>query len=111
MFGNDRHRAADVAIAELAFGTGQSFNTFQSILWARAVQAIAAAGKSYKPPSYHALRTELLDAVTQRCKEAEEPCRKELGVTGGTLAQDGWTDVTEYVMLRCVRSGACAPAL
>lgn len=99
MFSSDSKKAADLAIASLAYGAGLPFALFKSVHWHRAVKAITAAGKAYAPPGYDRLRTSLLDDVQSQLKVVEEPVRAEYDNTGVTVCSDGWTDVMGCALL------------
>ena len=53
---------------------------------------IARMGEGYTGPSYHALRTTLLEDIKKECKLAIENLRSHWNVTGCTIMADGWTD-------------------
>ncbi|CAN1238049.1 hypothetical protein LINGRAPRIM_LOCUS2027 [Linum grandiflorum] len=53
---------------------------------------IARMGEGYTGPSYHALKTSLLEDIKKECKLAIENLRSHWKLTGCTIMADGWTD-------------------
>ena len=69
------------------------------------IRAIANFGPGYKPPSYHALRTDLLQKAKAEVDSDLAVWRKDgLDVTGFVLSSDGWEDVTGKPLINIVLS-------
>ena len=58
-----RHKKASRSMAMWFYANGIPFNAARSSYFKRMVAAVAAAGEGFRPPSYDALRTTLLDEV------------------------------------------------
>ena len=69
------------------------------------VRAICNFGPGYKPPSYNALRTELLQKAEVKV-DAKLAVWRQDGeeVTGFVLSSDGWEDVTGKPLINIVFS-------
>ena len=56
----EKVRQADMAIARWMYDSCIAFNPVNSVYYQRMIDVVAAAGPSYKGPSYHAIRVPFL---------------------------------------------------
>lgn len=69
------------------------------------IRAIANFGPGYKPPGYHALRTNLLERAKAKVDSGLEIwCKIGKESTGFVLSSDGWEDVTGKPLINIVLS-------
>eukprot|EP00898_Chlorokybus_atmophyticus_P000492 jgi/Chlat1/1443/Chrsp12S08679 len=85
------------------YARGISFNLAKSVHFKNAVRAIAKFGPSYTPPTYNALRTNLLDKVKHDVDDKLGDFRAAITSSGCTITSDGWTDVNSRPLLNVLQ--------
>ncbi|KAJ6850545.1 uncharacterized protein M6B38_263400 [Iris pallida] len=90
---------ADVAVAKFMFDAGIPFSAVNSCYFQRMADAIAAVGPGYKMPTYHSLRSKLLNNCANEVGEVCKEIRKSWEVTGCTVMVDRWMDKNGQVVI------------
>ncbi|CAN0925477.1 hypothetical protein LINGRAHAP2_LOCUS34784 [Linum grandiflorum] len=90
--GKDAALRADRAVARWFYEQCFQLSAIDSPLFPSVVENIVRAGYGYKGPSYHALRTNLLQDIKQECKLVIDTLRSGWNKFGCTIMTDGWTD-------------------
>ncbi|XP_031260567.1 uncharacterized protein LOC116118736 isoform X2 [Pistacia vera] len=85
---------ADMAVARFMYDAGLPFSASNSYFFQQMADAIAAVGPGYKMPSYHSLRSKLLNRIVQDAGAYCEELRKTWEVTGCSVLVDRWMDKT-----------------
>jgi hypothetical protein len=72
-----------------------AFNVVRHPSFTAAVQATSLARFDYEPPSYHAMRTTLLEPTKKHIEaEVKKATKQSIEVYGTTICTDGWDNVT-----------------
>ncbi|CAN0920071.1 hypothetical protein LINGRAHAP2_LOCUS31817 [Linum grandiflorum] len=90
--GKDAALRANRAMASWFYEQCFPLSAIDSPLFPSVVENIVRAGYGYKGPSYHALRTNLLQDIKQECKLVIDNLRSHWKQFGCTIMADGWTD-------------------
>ncbi|URE36536.1 transposon protein [Musa troglodytarum] len=83
---------ADNKIALFFFHNSIPFSASKSIYYQAMVDAIADCGAGYKPPTYEALRSTLLEKVKEEINENYRKLKDEWKDTGCSILSDCWSD-------------------
>jgi hypothetical protein len=83
-----------------------AFNVVRHPSFTVAVRATSLARFDYEPPSYHAMRTTLIEPTKKHVEaEVKKATKQSIEVYGATICTDGWDNVTRQplmnVMLSC----------
>ncbi|CAN1293755.1 hypothetical protein LINPERPRIM_LOCUS22167 [Linum perenne] len=90
--GKDAALRTDRAIARFWYEHCLPFNVVASPSFPVLINMIASMGAGYTGPSYHAIRTTLLDDIYEECKLTVDSMRIHWKNFGCTIMADGWTD-------------------
>ncbi|CAN1318883.1 hypothetical protein LINPERPRIM_LOCUS30992 [Linum perenne] len=90
--GKDAALRTDRAIARFWYEHCLPFNVVASPSFPVLINMIASMGAGYTGPSYHAIRTTLLDDIYAECKLTVDSMRIHWKNFGCTIMADGWTD-------------------
>lgn len=85
------HRA-DLAMARWLYDCCISINAMNSTYYQPMIDAIASVGLDYKGPTYHAVRTKLLQDMKKEVQLLVDECRNFWTKTGCTIMAKGWQD-------------------
>ncbi len=85
---------ADAAIAACFYASGLSFCLAQSVLFRTMMEAVAEAGRGYRPPSATKIATTLLASAKRKVEEDLSNFHENYEKFGFTLASDGWTNTS-----------------
>ncbi|KAL5800550.1 hypothetical protein ACOSQ3_033630 [Xanthoceras sorbifolium] len=85
---------ADMAVARFMYDAGLPFSAANSCFFQQMADAVAAVGPGYKMPSYHSLRSKLLNRVAQDAGAYCEELKNTWEVTGCSILVDRWMDRT-----------------
>ena len=98
----DKHKKVEVdeAVARMCYSTGVSFNIVNNKHFREMCLKIGQFGASYQVPSDFPIRTTLLDKEYARINHrVTEFHSQHLGLTGGTIVSDGWSDAQRRPLL------------
>ncbi|KAJ4720490.1 HAT transposon superfamily [Melia azedarach] len=90
---------ADMAVARFMYDAGLPFTAANSHFFQQMADAIATVGPGYKMPSYHSLRSKLLNRVVQDAGAYCEELKKTWEVTGCSVLVDRWMDRTARTVI------------
>lgn len=90
---------ADMAVARFMYDAGLQFTAANSYFFQQMADAIAAVGPGYRMPSYHSLRSKLLNRVVQDAGAYCDELKKTWEVTGCSVLVDRWTDRTARTVI------------
>lgn len=88
-----------MAVARFMYDAGLPFTASNSFFFQQMADAIAVAGPGYKMPSYHSLRSKLLNRIVQDAVAYCEELRKTWEVIGCSVLVDRWIDKTGHTAL------------
>jgi hypothetical protein len=96
--------AADIAIAEFAFATGQPLRLVDDFFAREAFKKVAAAGPSRKQLTRKRLKEQLLPEVRKRvAREQQEAINLNKEKYGLSIVSDGWTDANKKPLLNILK--------
>ena len=102
-FEETQRRECDKAWATCFYENSISFNVARSASFKDAVLKTSNMKRSYTPPSYHHLRTNLLaQARTDLETSLNDRIFSSVRKYGGTLALDGWTSVSSRPLINAM---------
>ena len=90
---------AKMAIARWFYDACIPFNAINSPYFLSALDAITAIGPSFKGPSYHELRVNLLGDCKRECQLLVEGYRSNWAKSGCTIMADGWSDQRQRTLI------------
>jgi hypothetical protein len=101
-----KRKELDEKWANFFYQANVAFNVVRHPSFTAAVQATSLARFDYEPPSYHAMRTTLLEPTKKHVEaEVKKATKQSIEVYGATICTDGWDNVTcrplMNVMLSC----------
>lgn len=86
---------ADFVVATWMYDACIPFNAINSYYFQLVLDAVAAIGPRYKPPTYIDIRTHLLRASVKEVQLFVESFRSFWADTGCTIMADGWKDTSK----------------
>ena len=102
----NKRKELDEKWASFFYDTNVPFNVGRHPTFVEAVNATASAGFNYKPPSYNALRTTLIESKKMEVEaEVKKATSFSIETYGISLCSDGWDNVVHHplmnIMLSC----------
>ncbi|XP_030929422.1 uncharacterized protein LOC115955440 [Quercus lobata] len=98
----EKVRQADMAIARFLYDNCIPFNVVNSVYYQRMIDVVAAAGPSYKGPSYHTVQVPLLRDQKKEVQLLVKSRRRHWAEVGCTLMVDGWIDTRHKSLINFV---------
>jgi hypothetical protein len=81
------------------------FNVVRHPSFTAAVRATLRARFDYEPPSYHAMRTTLIEPTKKHVEaEVKKATKQSIEVYGATICMDGWDNVTRRPLMNVILS-------
>ncbi|XP_054782037.1 uncharacterized protein LOC129289285 [Prosopis cineraria] len=90
--GKEALHRADLAVVRWLYDCCIPMNAVNSVYYQPMIDAISAIGPGYKGPTYHAVRTKLLQDMKKEVQLLVDECRSFWAETGCTIMADGWQD-------------------
>jgi hypothetical protein len=105
-FHTTKRKELDEKWANFFYQANVAFNVVRHPSFTAAVRATSLARFDYEPPSYHAMRTTLLEPTKKHVEaEVKKATKQSIEVYGATICTDGWDNLTcrplMNVMLLC----------
>jgi hypothetical protein len=102
-----KRKELDEKWANFFYQVNVAFNVVRHPSFTAAVRATSLARFDYEPPSYHAMRTTLIEPTKKHVEaEVKKPTKQSIEVYGATICTDGWDNITRRplmnVMLLCL---------
>jgi hypothetical protein len=103
-----KRKELDEKWANFFYQANVAFNVVRHPSFTAAVRATSLARFDYELPSYHAMRTTLLEPTKKHVEaEVKKATKQSIEVYGATICTDGWDNVTcrplMNVILSCTR--------
>ncbi|XP_054816866.1 uncharacterized protein LOC129316465 [Prosopis cineraria] len=83
---------ADLAVVRWLYDCCIPMNAVNSVYYQPMIDAISVIGPGYKGPTYHAVRTKLLQDMKKEVQLLVDECRNFWAEIGCTIMADGWQD-------------------
>jgi hypothetical protein len=101
-----KRKELDEKWANFFYQANVAFNVVRHPSFTAAVRATLLARFDYEPPSYHAMRTTLIEPTKKHIEaEVKKATKQSIKVYGATICTDGWDNITRRplmnVMLSC----------
>jgi hypothetical protein len=81
--------------ATFFYEANMAFNVVGHLSFVAAVRATLQARFDYDPPSYHAMRTTLIEPRRKHVEEKVKKATKQsIEIYGATICMDGWNNIT-----------------
>lgn len=85
---------AQLALAEAIYFSGNAMVMVESTHWKRAWKKIGEFGPGFSPPTYHAMRNDLLQKCYIQVKErVQRVILNNIELSGCSIVSDGWSNV------------------